>query len=271
MLTDGERWTRGALRELRAQRFTPLAWARFLGASFARSWADARARPDLERQALAVGAVGGAAWAAIALAVRSGWWGLAWWALVVAMLWSHLGMVQGPRGEYRGGLGFPNLLTLGRAWLAPLPAFLVGDPWAFAAVLAVAFATDALDGPLARARGRTTRFGIQADAMVDAALVLVAVWSAQGAGWVPLWVAVLVSARYAVSPLLVAIHYFARASAPSPRDYVSGRLPGVAVAVGLLLSAAHELRAAGVILVVVGVVAGLATTGVSASRALRAS
>lgn len=189
--------------------------------------------------------------------------------MVALMLMTHLGMVEGPDGEPRTGLGTPNLLTLVRAALVPVPALLTGEPVLFAAVLAGAFATDVIDGRLARSRSSQSRFGVQADATVDIAFAVVAVWAAQGAGWLALWVAVLVSVRYLAPPLLAAVHYFARAAAPPGALFVHGRLPGLAVAAGLLALAAEPLRDVGTVLLVAGAVGGLITAGLSAMRSYR--
>lgn len=227
------------------------------------------ARPRIARQAAVISAVGLAGWSGAVIVEPSAVWGLAWWAAVVAMVMTHLGMVQGPAGEARRGLGIPNVLTLARAALVPLPALLTGEPAVFATVLAVALATDAVDGRLARSRLLETRFGVQADATVDIALVVVAVWAAQGAGWLALWIATLVSVRYLAPLPLAAAHYFARAAAPPSGLLVHGRLPGIAVAAGLLCLAADPLRDVGAVLLVAGAAGGLVTAGASVVRSYR--
>ncbi|CAN0437671.1 unnamed protein product, partial [Phaeothamnion confervicola] len=194
--TEGELWARGALSDLRAARYSPRAWISFLARSFQRSAQDARRRPELARQSLVWGSLGALAWAgAIALDPRAAW-GLAWWALVVAMLWTHIGMVEGLAAEPRAGLGPATALTLLRAWLVPALPLAVGAPWLFATLFLAAAGADAIDGPLARRRGEVTRLGAQTDNAVDTALALSAAWTAAAAGWLPTWVALLVSARY---------------------------------------------------------------------------
>ncbi len=149
------------------------------------------------------------------------------------MLWWHLGMVEGPDGARREGLGPAMALTLGRAWLVPALPLVAGAPWAFATLFAAGALADAADGPVARRRGEETRLGAQADGAVDACFALSAAWTAAAAGWLPAWAAALVTARYLVPPLLIAVVYFARAAAPPREAFVPGRLPGVAVAAGL--------------------------------------
>ena len=186
------------------------------------------------------------------------------------MLWWHLGMVEGHHGERRAGLGAANALTLGRAWLVPALPLVAGEPWAFAALVGAGAIADAADGPVARRRGEVTRLGSQTDGAVDACFALSAAWTAAAAGWLPAWAAALVTARYMLPPLLIAVAYFARAAAP-PRDaFVPGRLPGAAVAAGLVLAAAEPARPAAVALVVLGVAGGAVTAGVSVRRVARA-
>ena len=223
----------------------------------------------MAREALAWGAAGAAVWAgAIALDPRAAW-GLAWWAAVVAMLWWHLGMVEGPDGARREGLGPATALTLGRAWLVPALPLVAGAPWAFATLFAAGALADAADGPVARRRREETRLGAHADGAVDACFALSAAWTAAAAGWLPAWAAALVTARYLVPPLLIAIVYFARAAAPPRQAFVPGRLPGIAVAAGLALAAVEPARAAALALVLVGTAGGAATAALSVRRVRR--
>ncbi len=184
------------------------------------------------------------------------------------MLLSHLGMVEGPAGQPRRALGEANGLTLVRAGLVPALALLTASPAAWLAVLAVALATDALDGVVARRQGTETRLGAHADPAVDTALAIVAALSAAAAGWLPWWAAALVVMRYALPPLLVAVHYFARAAAPAGSALVPGRVPGLVVASGLALAPLEAPAALSGAIVAAGALAGLATAGVSARRAL---
>jgi CDP-diacylglycerol--glycerol-3-phosphate 3-phosphatidyltransferase len=240
-----------------------------LAASLRRSCEDARGRPDLAREALAWGAAGGAIWAgAIALDARAAW-GLAWWAVVVAMLWSHLGMVEGPDGARRDGLGPAMALTLSRAWLVPALPLVSAASWAFATLFAIGALADAADGPVARRRGEETRLGAHSDGAVDECLALSAAWTAAAAGWLPAWAAVLVSARCVVPPLMIALVYLGRAQAPPRACFVPGRLPGVAVALGLALTAVEPARPAALALVLAGTAGGALTAAASVPRVRR--
>ncbi|MDX6647397.1 MAG: CDP-alcohol phosphatidyltransferase, partial [Miltoncostaeaceae bacterium] len=240
--TDGERWAREALADLRAGRFGARAWLGFLAASGRRAGERARARPDLAREALLWSAAGALPWGGLALVDARSLWGLGWWALVGAMLWWHVGMVEGPAGEPRSGLGAASALTLARAWLVPALPLLAGQPWAFAAAVAAGGLTDAVDGPIARRRGEVTRLGAHVDASTDVAVALAAAWTAAGEGWVPVWAAPAVTVRYALPPLAIALFYLARAAPPPTAAVVRGRLPGLAVALGLALCPIEAAR-----------------------------
>ena len=152
-MTEGERWTRDALQALRAADYAPAAWGRFLAASHGRAAASRAARPQLTRQArawMAIGALG-------CLARRRG---LVGWGVTAAMLEWHLGMVETEDGRPRA-LGAADACTLLRAWLAPAAA---RDPRPV--LFAVAMATDAADGALARA-SEPTRLGRDLEGLVD--------------------------------------------------------------------------------------------------------
>src|SRR5918994_7348900 len=180
-LTDGERWAREQL-----------------GALLARRWA----------------AVGGVAWLALGAGGvepfrRRTREGLAWWALTATMLDWHLGMVETTDGRPRN-LGAGDALTLARAWLVPV-ALDAPTPL----VCAVAAATDALDGPLARRAG-ATRAGRDLEALVDACFTAAALRGAQRRGWLPPAVAGAELLRLGVGFSYALATYLGRASPPRP-------------------------------------------------------
>ncbi len=147
---DSRAATDELLSALRAGRYTPAAWPRFLVRAARRSVRQVlrHRRALLESTALHAGL------AALAHP-RHRTWVAASWLLTI----SHLGML-----EDRGALGVANTLTLIRANLPALENRL-GN-----AVPIVALATDWLDGRISRATGTETRFGRQADFLADTAL-----------------------------------------------------------------------------------------------------
>jgi phosphatidylglycerophosphate synthase len=136
------------LAGLRAGRWRPAAWARFVAASAHRSVHQARRHP----RALAEATILHAAFAVLA-GERGRRWALVSWLLAV----SHLGMLENHRS-----LGLPNAVTLLRANLAA-----IGGPVRWLPVAALA--SDLIDGRLARHMGSETAFGAHADSLADAA------------------------------------------------------------------------------------------------------
>jgi phosphatidylglycerophosphate synthase len=217
-MTPGEQWTAEQLDALRADRFTQMAWARFLSASFRRAADTRRARPQLARQARSWSIIGLSA----DLAIRP--WArkaripaprhltfLLWWLSVCAMLDWHLGMFEGPAGERRERLGAADALTLLRLWSIPLLAAQrdpgAGSGPAFAALIASAAASDALDGALARRAG-PIRLGRDLDTLADATVSAVAAHTASQAGWLPPRVARLAVIRSTVPAAYATGIYF---------------------------------------------------------------
>jgi phosphatidylglycerophosphate synthase len=147
---DSRAATDELIRALRAGRWRPVAWSRFLARATRRSVRQAlhHRRALLEATALHAGL------AAFATPRRRRWV-VASWLLTI----SHLGML-----ENRGTLGVANALTLVRANLPALENRL-GN-----AVPVLALVTDWLDGRISRATGTETRFGRQADFLADTAL-----------------------------------------------------------------------------------------------------
>jgi phosphatidylglycerophosphate synthase len=166
-LTDGERWTRERLEELREAGYSPRAVCAFLAAARRRAADQRRARPHLARQARSWAAAGALAWLGLGAVGRQPfrarlWSGLASWGATSLMLAWHLGMVETEDGRARL-LGAADACTLLRAWLIPVVAEAPG-PF----VCALALASDGLDGALARASA-PTRLGRDLEGVVDAA------------------------------------------------------------------------------------------------------
>ena len=263
-MSSGTAWTRELLRELRADAYRLRAWRRFLARSFERARATRRQRRREHRQALLVGAVGTAGWAAAA--PFRPWPALAgalWWTVVIVMLDWHLGMLEDEHGRPLPRLGVPNLLALARVGI--VPALALASPALLATLLIGAGLTDAVDGPLARRRGETTRLGVWLDGGADTVVLSAAAVGAARHGLLPWWVVWLVVARQAAPWLLVSAAYFIRAEAPQLRRSVFGKAAGLLLFAGLLLGALR--LPAALPLIVVGALGGLATVAVTLVRA----
>jgi len=93
--------------------------------------------------------------------------------------------------------GIPNLITFGRLLAVPVFVWLVLDgelAWAFW-LFALAGASDAVDGLLARALRVRSTLGAWLDPVADKALLVSAFLALAGAGLLPNWVVVLVVSR----------------------------------------------------------------------------
>ena len=233
-LTEGERWSRDLLDRLRAGRFRPGAWRRFLSDSAARAQEVRGRRPALARQSRRWGAVGAAA--ALPFGPRAvGWWAV-WWA----MLDWHLGMAETPDGRLQR-LRAHDALTLARLWAAPVVRR-HPEPW----LVVAGMATDALDGALARRAG-PTRLGRDFDSTADTAFLAAALRGAVDRHGLDPRLVRLEWARLAVGTAITFGHYFG-ASRPAPVQ--ERRAPGAVLAtVGALLAVSGRTRVAAPVLV----------------------
>lgn len=245
--TAGERWSRELLADLRAGGYRSPAWAEFLRRSVDRAAAARRARPALRGQAhawlvawLAASAAARARPLARLLPPVSAGSELRWWATTVVLLRWHLGMVEGPRGEPRERLEAADALALGRVWLAPRLAGAT-ESRTFLALLALANASDAIDGPLARRSG-VTRLGRELDRLADLCASGCALGAARRAEWIAPWAMGAFALRYAGGVGYVVANYFLRGTAPptAPRGVARAATP--AFAIGLAAGARGAYR-----------------------------
>jgi len=260
-VTEGERWARELLAELHAAHFAPRAWQRFLARSIERADERRRERDREHQQAVVLGALGLAAWAALALAGEPALAaaGAVWWALTILMLDWHLGMLVRRDGTPLGTIGVPNLLSLARIGAVPaLPAL---APGLLAAALAAAAATNALDGLVARQRDQVSRLGFWLDAVADALVLSAAAVLAAGHGKLPAWAAALVVARFALPAAAIVGSYFLTLEPPSAR-LVRGRVAGIALWAGLVIALLDAPL--GAELTALGAVGGLAAAAATA-------
>jgi hypothetical protein len=254
-MTEGEAWAHEQLERLRRARFAPAAIVAFFAASFERSAEVRRDRPALARQARGWLALGALPWLA---AGRRGLRGLAWWAAVALMLDWHLGMVETEDGRARP-LSAGDALTLARAWLVPVAAR-APTP----AVCALAAATDALDGPLARRVG-PTRAGRDLEGMVDACFAIAALRGARRRGWLGRRAVGAELLRLAAGFAYALLVYFGRARPPDQALTRAARAT-TPIRAGGLVAAGCGRRRLGETLVVGGALAGVVALGRALGR-----
>jgi phosphatidylglycerophosphate synthase len=240
--TEGERWSERELQALLADRFAPRAIGRFLLRSQRRAADVRRARPELARQARRWTAAGAAAWLVPAAAGREPFRrraaaGLAWWAVCAVMLDWHLGMVEEEDGR-PASLAAADGCTLARAWLVPVAA-----DAAHPAAVALAAATDLLDGRLARA-SRTTRAGRDLEGLVDLCFAVAALRGARRAGGVSRAAVAAEATRLGAGLGFSLWTYFGRAAPPSPALVRAARLTTPVRVAGLLAAGAGRRREA---------------------------
>ena len=268
MATEGELWTREQLTRLLAARFQPSAVARFILASQRRAARVRAARPDVARREIAWALVGAAGWLALAALdvrpfrgrVRAG---LGGWAVTMAMLDWHLGMLETFDGRPRN-LGWADAATLARAWLIPA----VADdavPW----LCGLGFATDVLDGRLARA-SEPTRLGRDLEGLVDGAFMFAAVRGARRRGSLGCLAVSCEAARVSLGFGYAVGVYFAGARAPEPTLLRAGRGFAPVRAAGLIVAGTGPRRL-GDALVLGGSIASLATASRARRRITRSS
>jgi len=242
MLTEGETWTRGQLEDLLNARFSLAGVGRFLVASQRRANEVRRRRPDAARREAAWAATGGAAWLVLACArvepfrrrLRAGIGG---WTVTILMLDWHLGMLETEDGVERN-LGPADAATLLRAWLVPAVA---DQP--MPALCAAGFATDVLDGSLARAT-QPTRLGRHLEGLVDAAFSAAALRGAWRNGWLGRPAIAAEALRLGIGLAYAVDVYFGRAEAPDYSVLRAGRATAPVRAAGLVVAGTGRRRLA---------------------------
>jgi len=253
--TEGEAWAHAELETLGRERFVPSAIARFLAHSFRRAGEVRRRRTALAAQGRRWAAAGAAAWLALAATGREPFRrrtrsGLAWWGATSLMVDWHLGMVEEEDGR-PAALGPADACTLLRAWLVPVAA---DAP--HAAAIALAAATDVLDGRLARAT-RTTRAGRDLEGLADVCFSIAALRGARRSDALSRAAAGAELARLGAGVAFTTATYFGRAQPPSAALVRAARLTTPLRVAGLLVAGAGRRRATNR-LVVVGAAASVA-------------
>jgi len=192
------------LVELRSERFSASAWARYVRKALAFARERALANPAAVRSILSVGLLlfvftiaGSVALAMLgepALGRRIFTWTALGLFPMIGLTLLHVDLIRAPDGVPLDAIGWPSVITLAR--VALVPAFLIamlGGRYRLAfLVFAAAIASDVLDGWVARRFGQETRFGAILDPLVD---ILCSFWLFVGlwlGGLVPpvlLWLA----------------------------------------------------------------------------------
>jgi len=242
------------LHDLQVGNYSRRAWGVFVRDSWRRSWQTIMENPGLRRSWLrfttagTVGilvAGGVCAWlvapseTVLFLATS-----LLWWAVLMADLGLHLGlMVNLESGELRRTIGVPNMLTelraFGSIWVAWGAHWLTeGMPIPLVFVFGVAAVTDLLDGWIARRAHVSTRWGRLYDPFMDGIFFGVAAISLAVIGVLPQWIAALVVFRYAL-PVAGAIAFlFMRRRTPRIRHTPWGRASSASIAATIFLAGA---------------------------------
>jgi CDP-diacylglycerol--glycerol-3-phosphate 3-phosphatidyltransferase len=164
----------------------------------------------------------------------------------------------------------PNLVTLTRLALVPVTLALMagGHRIAAALVLVVTFATDGLDGYLARRLDRVTDLGKVLDPLADKIAVVAVLVFLVANGEFPLWALLLVAARdIAIALGGVAI---ARRTGVVPAALMAGKVALVALAAVVVVFTAdlEPLEPAALVVTVAAVVTSGAAYGALARRVL---
>ncbi|HVF78741.1 MAG TPA: hypothetical protein VNA28_10620 [Solirubrobacteraceae bacterium] len=250
---------------LRRARFSTPAVARFLRESQRRANEQRAARPQTARRMRAWIAVGAAGWAALAFARREPFARRAhafavWWTLTWLMLDWHIGMLESEEGLPRN-LGPADACTLVRVWLVPAAAD-TPQPW----MCALAFASDALDGRLARA-SVPTRLGRDLEGLADAAFAVAALRGARRQGWLGRVPAGTELARIAAGIGYALLHWFGAARAPDPRVLHAARMTTPIRAGGLVAAGLGHGRLGSALVSAGAVWSGTATAAAVLRRA----
>ena len=153
------------------------------------------------------------------------------------MLDWHIGMFETPDGRERN-LGPADAMTLTRVWLVPAVAD-APAPW----MCAVAFATDGLDGALAR-MGEPTRIGRDLEGLADWGFAAAALRGAVRQGWLGRGAGISELARLGAGLGYALAMWFGSAAAPDPRVLHAARITTPVRAGGLVAAGLGHRRAA---------------------------
>jgi CDP-diacylglycerol---glycerol-3-phosphate 3-phosphatidyltransferase len=147
------------------------------------------------------GALGGRPWQGLLA-------GGAWWLITTICLFAGISLLRRyPEQSPVDRFGLPNGLTAIRAYLSlPVVLYAAMPPLGLARVLLLTIAApiaclDAADGFIARRAGPLTVLGRAIDPIMDTVFFSLAAVACLMVGFIPLWLAVLVMARYGLPAL----------------------------------------------------------------------
>jgi CDP-diacylglycerol--glycerol-3-phosphate 3-phosphatidyltransferase len=150
---------------------------------------------------ISAGALGGRPWQGLAA-------GMAWWIITTVCLFAGISLLRRyPDQSPVDRFGVPNGLTAIRAYLSlPVVLFAAMPPLGLARVLLLTIAApiaglDAADGFVARRAGPLTVLGRAIDPIMDTVFFSLAAVACLMVGFIPVWLAVLVMARYGLPAL----------------------------------------------------------------------
>jgi hypothetical protein len=175
------------------------------------------------------------------------------------MLDWHIGMLESEDGEPRN-LSAADACTLVRVWLAPAAAD-TPRPW----MCVLAFASDGLDGRLARA-AVPTRLGRDLEGLADAVFAAAALRGARRRGWLGRGAAGAELARIALGAGYAVLVWFGSTQAPDPRVMHAARVTTPVRAAGLIAAGLGRRRLAGALVITGAAWSGLATAAAAARR-----
>lgn len=232
------------LATLRHEKFSPVAWARFLAQSWKMSRRTANANPGLKHSwghvslilcvltLLILAASFRVEGPAMALRLLPGFLLCVAWQ-ILDLYW-HLGLNRQPQtGELLPVVGLANVCTqlrgLGASFL--LLRLMAGVPTPTLLILLIFLSgiiTDILDGQVARRTNTRSKLGQVTDSEADFCLYLAVTLLLMQHGIVPLWVGILMLARFLL-PLLAALaSYFLLARPVRFGSTVWGKFAGLA-------------------------------------------
>src|SRR5579859_1288259 len=232
------------LATLRHERFSLAAWARFFARSWDMSRSTASAYPGLKRSwrhfSLALGMLGFALLAVsyklegstITLRLLPGFLFCVAWQ--ISDLYWHLGLNREPQtGALYSNVGVANFCTQVRGLIASyvLGRLIGGVPTPTILILSAflcGIATDMLDGYIARRTHTQSKLGQISDGEADFCLHLSVTIALIQQGNLPLWVGMVMLARFLL-PLLAALaSYFVRAQPVRFGSTIWGKCAGLA-------------------------------------------